>query len=190
MRVLRASYTVLNAWDRGDYEQAINSLFRLKELDTPQIRAGREYDEAWTKEIKQTGKLPEVFGAKALKKPQTQLYLRAQLAPWLIFSGKLDGYDEGTVIEFKTGVSEAQTIIESPQPGGYAILCHFNNLPADKIEVYCHNQYQNKNTFAFAWVNDALIKKTSDWIEGNASELYDYLEKNNLWELGEKNADV
>lgn len=187
MRVLRCSYTVLNSWARGDYQDAINSLFKLEEKDTPQIRAGRDFDEQWTEEVKKTGCQPVIFGGEKLENPLVQKYLTAQITPWLTLSGKLDLYHANSKItDWKTGATDAQTVISSHQLPIYAILAIYNKMPVTMLEIHHYNQYIHQPTYAFAWVNPKMLEETANWIETHASELYNYIEKNNLWELDKR----
>lgn len=185
-RVLSCSYSVLNTWSRGDYQDALNSLFHLEKKVTPQIVAGQEFDKAWTEETNKTKCQPEVFGKIKLNNPKTQLILTAKLNDWLTLKGKLDLYDEGEITDWKTGASDAQSVIRGHQGGVYAILAHYNKLPAKKFHIYHWNQYLQQPTHAFVWINDKYIQRTANWIETNASSLYDYIDKNDLWSLDKR----
>ena len=43
----RASASILWAWSRGDWENAVNMYFKLTDFDTPAMKAGREYHKKW-----------------------------------------------------------------------------------------------------------------------------------------------
>ena len=52
--IFRASFTVLDQWNSGNWEQAVKTYFKLEKFITPEMQAGREWHEKWAKHISDT----------------------------------------------------------------------------------------------------------------------------------------
>ncbi len=181
---IKVSYSILNAWAEGKYEDAIKYFFKLDVIKTPQMLEGQRYHKTWENEILKTKKLPELFGAKQLINPSPEQYIKVDVNDWLILSGKIDCYDKPTIYEFKTGKQNSEDIVRSKQPGVYAVLSTLNKQYADRAEIYCYNQYlKNDNkTMSIVYLSDKVLEDALNWIETLAGEIKNYLEDNKLFE--------
>lgn len=179
-----ASFTTLNAWYEQRMDDAINAYFRLANLDdVPAIKEGKEYHQKWEAEIRLTGKTPEVFGAKQLTVPQTELFLSADLAPWLVLRGVIDLVDGDVVYEWKTGGSiDSQSIARTQQVGIYGLLCHLNGMPVKTAQIHHFNQHNKSTDMTIVHLTKQRMLAAADWIESIASDMNHYLEENGLYE--------
>jgi hypothetical protein len=186
---IKVSYTILNAWAQGKYEDAIKYFFRLEVIQTPQMLEGQKYHKAWEQEIQKTKKLPEVFGSKQLNNPSPEQYIKVNINDWLILSGKIDCYDRPTIYEFKTGRQTSEDIARSMQVGVYGVLSTFNKQYVEKAEIYCYNQYvKNDNkSMSIVYITDKLLEDSLNWVESIACEMRHYLEENRLFEKYSQN---
>lgn len=183
-RQLKVTYTILNAWKEGRYEDAVKHIFNIPTPKTPAMIAGSKYHEEWEDEIRKTKKLPVIFGSKILIDPKPEQYIKVRVSEWLILSGKIDCYDKPTIYEFKTGKQTSEDVIKSYQPGIYAVLSTLNKQYADRCEIHCYNQHlKNDNkTMSIKYLTDDVLKDTLNWIETLASEILCYLEDNKLFD--------
>ncbi len=181
---IKVSYSILNAWAQGKYEDAIKYFFKLEVVKSPQMIAGQKYHKEWEEEIKKTKKLPEVFGSKQLVNPLPEQYIKVDINDWLILSGKIDCYDKPTIYEFKTGRQTSEDIARSKQVGVYGVLSTLNKQYADRAEIYCFNQYlKNDNkSMSIVYITDKLLEESLNWIETLSVEMRHYLEENKLFE--------
>ena len=186
---IKVSYTILNAWAQGRYEDAIKYFFRLDVIQTPAMLEGQKYHKAWEEEIKKTKKLPEVFGAKQLINPSPEQYIKVNINDWLILSGKIDCYDKPTIYEFKTGIQTSEDVARSKQPGVYAVLSTLNKQYADRAEIHCFNQkVKNDNkSMSIVYLTDKVLEDALNWIETLSGEIRNYLEQNKLFEKYSQN---
>jgi hypothetical protein len=192
MQQIKVSYTILNAWEQGRYEDAIKYLFKLGVIQTPAMKAGQDFHKSWENEIAKTKKLPEVFGSKKLINPSPEQYLQAQINDWLTLSGKIDCYDKPTIYEFKTGKQTSEDVIRSKQPGVYAVLATLNKLYADRAEIYCYNQYVKKDnkTMSIIYLTNKVLEDALNWVETLARDLLNYCIQNNLFNKYSQNLNT
>ena len=181
---IKVSYTILNAWSQGKYEDAIKYLYKIDVVQTPQMKAGSEWHKKWETEIQATGKLPELFGGKQLIKPSPEQYIKVDVNEWLILSGKIDCYDKPTIYEFKTGRQTSEDIVRSKQVGVYGVLSTLNKQYVDRAEIYCYNQYlQNDNkSMSIVHITDKVLEDSLNWIQTIAGDIKNYIEQNKLYE--------
>ena len=181
---IKVTYSILNAWASGKYEDAIKYFFRLEVAKSPAMIEGIKYHEGWNQEILKTKKLPVVFGSKQLIDPKPEQYIKVDINDWLILSGKIDCYDNPIIYEFKTGRQTSEDIARSKQPGVYAVLSTLNKQFVDSAEIYCFNQHvKNDNkSMSIVYLTDKGVEDSLNWIETIAGEMRNYLEQNKLFE--------
>src|SRR3990167_5084639 len=185
MRKIKVSYTILNAWAQGKYEDAIRYFFRLEVVQTPAMKAGQEYHERWEQEIQRTKKLPEIFGAKQLIKPSPEQYLKVEINDWLLLSGKIDCYDKPTLYEFKTGYQNSEDIARTKQPGVYAVLSTLAGQFADRCEIHCFNQHlqaPDNKSMSLVYLSDKMLTEALNWVETLSVGLLMHLEREKLFD--------
>lgn len=182
MNKLRASYTVLNMWASGNWEQAVKYYFKLERITTPAMEAGKVFHQNWETEISKTQKLPDVFGGLQLKNPQAELFLTAQMHDWLELVGRIDLYDEPTIYEFKSGKTSSLDYARSKQTGTYAVLATLNNMLVKRAEIFHFDQHKKQKELSVVWITDSLLKESLNWIETVSSEMHSYLEDNKLYQ--------
>jgi hypothetical protein len=179
---LRASFTVMNVWAQGKWEDAIKYYFKLDRVVTPAMEEGLRFHKEWENEIKRTSNIPAIFGEKKLERPETELHLNTELSDWLILTGKIDLLDQPTVYEWKTGKSESDFYARTYQLPVYALLCTYNNKLVTKGEVHHYDQYTKKADMSIVWITDKMLKDALNWVETLGSEMADYFTKNDLFQ--------
>jgi hypothetical protein len=183
--MFRASYSILSAWASGDFERAISAYYKEEVETTQQMKDGKAFHEKWEKEGKKTGKLPKVFGDLKFLHPQFEIKKARVLNNWLELVGVLDVKDGEMAIDYKTGVTDAQTYANSYQHKVYQIL--FPELK--RFEYYHYNQYTDKADMAIVYLNDKTLGEGVEWVVTQASEMKAYLDDNEII-LGGKNGEL
>ncbi|NLG52210.1 MAG: hypothetical protein GX552_19030 [Chloroflexi bacterium] len=178
----QASYSVLSLWARGEWEEAVRAYFHLQRVVTPQMAEGRDYHEQWNQHICETRRLPDIFGGVPLREPVTELKLTVNLYPWLDLVGVIDCYDRPTIYEFKTGNRSAAKYANDFQVAVYGVLATLSDLHVERAEIHRYNQYAHKADMSIVWLTDRLLRDGINWIETFASEMYQYLLENQLYE--------
>lgn len=178
----RASYTVLNTWHSGNWERAIEIYFKLRDFVTPQMKDGRDIHQGWEDYIKAHKALPPELGGKKLINPKPEFKAVVEIYDWLDLVGKIDCFDEPTIIEFKTGKMSSEAYASSMQCGVYGVLATYAGLYAEKIEILHYDQYTKKLDTSYVWLTDEMLKKALNWIETIAGEMHSYFEKEFLYD--------
>ncbi len=171
---LRASYSILGAWARGEYQRAIDMYLGVEVEATPQMLAGREFHKQWENEIRQTNCLPKVFGSMKLKNPQPELKIYKDLTPWLGLVGVIDLYDDGVIYDWKTGRTVQNA--DDWQCKVYQIL-----LPdAKRAEIHHYDQYSNEVSVSICHLTEETLMDAVEWVITMGGEMYHYLQKNDI----------
>ena len=178
----RASFTVLDLWAKGLWEEAIKAYFKMDRFVSPEMEEGKEYHQKWSLFIKENSRLPDIFGGKALENPLCEEKVVAPLFDWCDLVGKVDCLEKSTVFEFKTGVSSSQDHARSIQTPVYGLLATLANRYIKKAEIHHYNQYSKRVDMSILWLTDASLRNAFDFIETHASEMHNYFLQNNLYE--------
>jgi len=177
----RASYSVLNAWQSGNYERAVEMYFKLTDFVTEAMQDGRDWHEKWEAEVKDTGCLPQIFGGTKLIKPITEQKIVRQVDEWLEIVGIIDlqhGENGETLVDYKTGKTQSDNYANSFQPRVYHVL-----IPsAKRFEFRHYDQYNHTTDTSIIHLTKKTLNDGIDWLITNASEMHSYLEKNQLYE--------
>lgn len=183
----RASYTILDQWNSGNWEMAVKMYFKLDKFVTPQMEAGREWHAKWAKHITDTKTMPVEFGGKALTAPIPEQKTVVNLDEWLDLVGVIDCYDTPTIYEWKTGKKTSEAYAGSQQGGIYALLGTYSKKYVEKIEIHHFDQYSKKSDMSIVWVTDELLENTYNWIVTVGGEMHNYLQTQGLYERFGKN---
>lgn len=177
----RASYSILDQWNSGNWEMAVKMYFKLEQFVTPQMQDGRDWHEKWAKHITETKTMPIEFGGAKLINPIAEQKTVVKLDEWLDLVGVIDCYDSPIIYEWKTGKKSSEAYAGSVQGGIYAILGTFSKKYVEKVEIHHFDQYSKKSDMSIVWVTDDLLKDTYNWIITTAGEMHDYFIKNDLY---------
>ncbi len=179
--VFRASFSVLNLWASGNWEDAIKAYFKLDRFITRAMAEGKEHHEAWEQHILATKTLPEVFGYRVLLDPKPEIKLEVKLYDWLEAVCVIDCLDAPTVYEFKTGISNSQHYANQMQAPLYGFLATMSGIYIDRAEIHHYDQHAKEADMSIMWITDAVLKQAQEWLETYASEMHAYLIENDLY---------
>ena len=180
MKTIKLSYSILNAWEHYQYEQAIAYYLGKDVPPTPQMELGRAYDELWEKHIIATKQLPEELGGGNLINPTPQTKYQ-KIIPLndeyqILFRGVPDCPDEHTIYEFKCGMTEASQYVNGWQADAYKLL-----YPQANIAKYlCYNPYFKTHTVGVKFLGRSNAEHALNKIYSLGTELIDYLIANRL----------
>ncbi len=177
MTNFRVSFSILEPWSRGDYEEAINRYLRRPTITTPQMAEGKVLHEQWREYTEKTKKLPEVFGGAELVNPECELKMTCQIDDWIEFVGVIDLLDGHTIHDYKTGGANSLKYISSMQLKCYQFLAIENGYVPTVAYINHFNQYTKQVTNSKAYLSDYTKNLARDWIVTYASELHEAIEK-------------
>jgi len=183
----RASFSVLNLWDKGRIDWAINSYFKLEEITNQAMDEGKELHEYWQQHTKETKRLPKEFGNIPLINPQTELKLEYTASEWLELVGVIDCLDNKIIYEYKTGKTRASAYKNTYQAGMYALLTYLHGIKTKECQILHYDQHKDKSDSLIIPITDELIEKTSEWIENVAWDMRNFIIKHKLEEKYKKN---
>ena len=174
---IRLSYTALNLWSHGAWEEAIKSILHLDSYVSPQMVEGQEFHQRWEDEIQKTRCLPKVFGGGPLRDPIPEKKLvwengRIELV------GVIDCLESPVVHEFKTGLRSSESYAGTRQPGFYAFLAMMNGYKVGMAQVHHFNQYTRRSDTSLIWVTRGLMEETISWINQTGMDIVKYFDEN------------
>ncbi len=187
----RANYSVLAAWARGQWQEALKMYFRLPHTVTPQMLEGRQYHAGWQQEIGEHSRLPAVFGGRALEDPSCEVKREVQLYDWLDLVGTIDCYARPVIYEFKSGLKSSSNHLGDYQLAVYGVLATLSGLYVERAEIYHYDQHKQRADMSLFWLTPKALRRGLNWIETMAAEMHQYLLENGLYSrLGPKVADA
>lgn len=180
MKTVKLSYSILNTWSKYQYEQAIGMYLGQQLPATPQMELGKAYDELWQAEIESTQKLPDELGGGVLKQPRTQVKYQ-KLLPLnedyqILIRGVPDATDGPIIYEFKCGMTEASSYVDTMQADYYKLLYP----DATVCEYLCYNPYFKTYTKGIKFLSRANAEQAVNHIYTFGTEIIEYLEANKL----------
>jgi len=176
-KLFEASYSTLSAWERGDWDRAIKMYFGLETEVTEAMKQGKIWHKKFEEETIKTGCCPIIFGGQKLPSSfKTEIRFEKPVAEWLQLNGVIDLQFNKTIVDYKTGVSSASG--HQKQLGIYQLA-----VPEAKVGVIKHfNQYNRKTESVYYHLTPKTMKTAYNWLITNASEMYQYLEENNIYQ--------
>lgn len=180
MITIKLSYSILHAWEQGQYEQAIAYYLGKDVPPTPQMELGRAYDEMWEKHIIANKTLPEELGGGLLVNPIPQTKYQ-KIIPLnekyqILVRGVPDCPDEETIYEFKCGWTEATAYVNGWQADMYKLLYPMGNV----AKYLCYNPYLKTHTVGIKFLGRGNAENALNKIYSLGTEFVDYLIANRL----------
>lgn len=129
-KVYRLSFSILDKMRLGYVDEAINMFNRVPLPATPAMELGKKYHKLWEKQIKATGRIPEMLGGEQLTDGWTiekKLVKRFKLGNNIVeFVGVYDNYEPNaevpTLRDWKMSTSAATVYTGSYQHSCYKVL--------------------------------------------------------------------
>lgn len=180
MKTIKLSYSIINTWSRGDYEQAVSYYLGHDFPKTPQMELGSLKDKLWTDYALKNKSIHSDVGGGLLKNPVIQKKYEKVL-PFskdiqLLIRGVPDIYDDHRIIDFKCGQTKASAYLESYQLDYYKMF-----LPEAKEGIYlCFNPYTKMLSKGVKYLTQKNIDQALNHIFTFSGEIIQYLESQKL----------
>jgi hypothetical protein len=108
MKKIRISHSLLNAWESGNIQGAIDMYFHVDRVGTPAMEAGKQFHEEIAESINKYNNLPDYMDFKAsFITPKTEFEITVPYNEICDIKGIFDCLDEPNLYEWKTGVSDS-----------------------------------------------------------------------------------
>ena len=197
MKTIKLSYSIINAWASGNWEEAV-SMYLGKDLpENPYLTLGKMFHEKWEKYILETSKMPDELGGQHIDNPIVETKYQKLISMGdkyqILLRGVIDleCVEDGEVIlqDHKCGIGKASSYVDSMQLNYYKLL-----RPHATIGRYaCHNPYKcealcqakklDKHVcygYGIKFLNDDNAENALNHIITYGSEIIQYLEVNKL----------
>lgn len=180
MITVKLSYSILNAWAHGQYEQAVGLYLGKPLPPTPQMELGSAMDKLWTQHIETTKTIPDDLGGGVLVDPKTQIkyqkYIPVNDNMQILLRGVPDMTDGNIITDFKCGNTEASSYLDSMQLDYYKLL-----YPQADTGIYrCYNPYFKTLSIGVKFLGRANAESALNHIYTYGTEIIDYLMVNKL----------
>lgn len=180
MKKLRLSYSLLEAWKRGETDQAISTYFRVSGEPTPQMIEGKEIHEQIAEHINKFNTLPDFLIEQELKIPSTEMEVTVPYNELFDLKAVYDCYDSPTLYEWKTGVQPSITWTRTHQLPFYFLVGELGKLKIDRAILVRYNQYDKSRDFAIVHNSKTLRDKARNYIDSYGPEIYEFFSREGL----------
>lgn len=175
MTTVKLSYSILDAWAHGRWEQAVGNYLGQPLPATPELELGKLKHQIWERDIRKAGRIPEELGGGELKAPKIEQKYQ-KLIPLsddiqILLRGVPDLTDDTTIYEWKCGRTPAAAYVESMQLDYYKLL-----LPKLKVGIYrCFNPYDKTYGVGVKYLNQSNAESALEHVITFGGEMIDYL---------------
>lgn len=190
MKTIKLSYSILNSWSQGKFEDAVGMYLGKGLPTTPAMELGKLKHKIWANYIQENKRLPDELGSKELNNPIVEQKYE-KLIPFsdeyqILIRGIIDLEDDNTLTDHKCGLSTPSQYLDTLQLDYYKLL-----RPEAKTGQYiCHNPYKcdascsednhNCYTVGIKFLNRDNAEKALEHILTYGGEIIQYLEANKL----------
>lgn len=184
MATIKLSYSILDAWARGDYERAVSYYLGDPVPPTEAMKLGQLKHKIWENHVKKTGELHPDWGGGKVHRPITeQKYQKfIPLSPKyrILIRGVIDleysDNNEPVIVDYKCGQTPADQYVDGFQ------LCYYKLLRprAEMGQYWCFNPYTSKVTKGIRFLNETDAELALEHIITHGSDMINYLEANKL----------
>lgn len=180
MRTCKLSYSILNAWSSGKFEDAI-AMYLGKDLPaTPYMELGKTKHTLWENYTKRTGELHPDLGGGKLEKPIAEMKYQ-KMVPFsediqILIRGVIDLETGNTLVDYKCGRGAPSGYVDGWQLDLYKFL-----RPHATLGKYiCFNPYTETVSVGVKFLNDSNAEHALENIITYGGEMIQYLETNKL----------
>jgi len=181
MKTVKLSYSILNAWSSGKWEDAVG-MYRGKQIPTtPYMELGKTKHTQWEQYTVKTGELhPELGGGKLTNPITEQKY--SKMIPFsddyqILIRGIIDlEYGDNVIVDYKCGRTMPSNYIDGWQLDLYKLL-----RPNATLGKYlCFNPYSETLAVGVKFLSDHNAEHALENIITYGGEMIDYLITNRL----------
>lgn len=171
---IRISYSIINLWLAGNYEDAIMALTKKKWREpTEAMQFGIDKHKEWEESVKKDKAIPDVFGGAEIEGDfHTEIKVEKKITSWITLVGIIDLENLPRLVDYKTGQGTATQYASSKQHKVYKVL-----FPQAKIFDYMHfNQHENRVTVQRVHLTDKTLEEGIDIVVSVACDIRATLE--------------
>ena len=180
---LRASYSLLSAWRKGQIDNAINSYLHLPTITSQAMDEGTKWDLKVQEFVKANKQLPPEFLGLPLNNPLCQVEQKVNYNELCYLKGIFDIYDSPILYEIKTGSSkDSGDYTVDFQVSMYLLMCDMLKLPIDRAMIIHYDQHTGKTDSSLIWKSDQELKRARNFIDTLVPEIVTYFEENGIFE--------
>lgn len=181
MEKLRVSYSLLNTWRKGKYDDAI-AMYLHKDLPITQaMEDGNVWDTHITEMVDLHKKLPNEFGGDILNNPQTQKKILVPYNDMCNLSILPDILDDNVLWENKSGNSkDSGDYALDFQVPIYLLALTMSNHKIDYAIINHYNQYTNKLDRTLIWNTEEERERARNFIDTLVPEIYHYFQEHGI----------
>lgn len=171
--IFRISYSILQPWSVGNYDEAIRRFYRAESEPTQAMIEGTVLHQQWAAETQATKALPRLFGGTELTKPEVESKMSCLIDGWIELVGVVDLIESPErFTEYKTGSGNASKIAGTMQVPLYHYLLFQNGYTQIKEAYIRHfNQYEQKVTAGKLYLSKQTRYQAEEWVRTFASEM-------------------
>lgn len=186
--IYRFSYTTLNFWSSGNYEDAVKSYLGERTIQTKEMYAGNSLHRLWESEIKLNNKMPTIFGGKAIHgefytelKKTKLLKINDQIS--VCFVGVFDLWEEESknARDWKTGKAIS---------GKQSLFYNYLEPRMKRFIYHLFNQNTQETSISIRHCNKDTFLAGQEWALSNSSEFISYLSANNIFNKDSHNKSI
>lgn len=180
MKTVKLSYSILDAWKKSKYEEAIAMYLGKPIPGTPYMELGRTKHKQWENYTKKTGKMHPELGDVELKNPLAEKKYE-KLIPFnddyqILLRGIIDLEDGDVITDYKCGRSTPSSYIDGWQLDLYKLF-----RPHAKMGVFrCFNPYDETLSVGVKFLSEKNAEVALENIITYGGEMIEYLELNKL----------
>jgi hypothetical protein len=192
MNIFRAIHSILNSWERGYAQDAIDMYFKLPRPSNVFMEEGTKFHKSWQTYIETNKRLhPQLSSLnKKLIDPMCELKLEMPINDHIELVGIVDCLDRPTAYEFKSGTKPSSEYANTKQLDIYSLLLHHHGYEVDRGFYLHFDQYFRQTDSAMVWLTETRRKEALEWVLKVAEEMHQYLTDNKLYEKYPKIAPV
>lgn len=171
---IRISYSIINLWLAGQYEDAIMALTKKKWREpTEAMQFGTDKHKEWEDFANDKKTLPKEFGGEDIDGEfHTEIKIEKKITSWITLVGVIDLENLPRLVDYKTGQGSATQYASSKQHKVYKVL-----FPQAKVFDYLHyNQYEDRATMQRIHLTEQTLEEGIDIVVSVACDIRATLE--------------
>lgn len=176
---VKLSFSILNAWKNGRFEEAVAQYLGKPFPATPQMELGKVKHKYWEQYVNEHKELPAELGGDKLVDPITERKYekRIPLGEFtVLFRGVIDLEDQDVITDYKCGLSEPASYLSGWQLDAYKLL-----RPNAKLGRYlCFNPYTDTYSVGAKYLGSKQAENALEHIITYGGELIDYLQSQKM----------
>lgn len=181
MKTVKLSYSILNAWATGKFEDAVAMYLGKPIPSTPYMELGKAKHTLWENHTNKTGQIhPELkqaeLSVKAIPEQKYRKILPFSDEIQILISGVIDLEYGEVLVDYKCGRTQPSQYVDGWQLDLYKFL-----RPHATLGKYiCYNPYSEEVAVGVKFLSDKNAEHAIENIITYGGELIDYLQSNKL----------